>query len=422
MKFFADLHLHSKYSRACSKNLDLETLSYYANLKGLKFLITGDFTHPLWFKELSLKLEEVFDGIFKLKNSSFEVYFLLGGEISSIFSRRGSVKKIHYIVILPKLELVEKFNKKLSLYANLKSDGRPIIGLDVIDFMKFLFEIYERAIFIPAHIWTPWFSLYGSMSGFDSIYDAFGDYLKYVTAVETGLSSDPNMNWRLPELDNFSIVSFSDTHSPHPHRLGREATLFELEKISYENIYQAMKFSSEKNKILMTVEFFPEEGKYHYDGHRFCQVRFSPQQSQEHNYFCPVCKRKLTIGVMSRVEKLAKRPADFIDRQRPVFKRTTPLTQILSQLYSSQPTTKKIFSLYLKIIEELGPELEILIGNYDKMLMLQNYPLVDKALKKIDNNDIILEPGYDGEYGKVLINLNEDKTNLTSQGEKSLFN
>lgn len=421
MEFFADLHLHSKYSRACSKNLDLETLSYYANLKGLKFLITGDFTHPFWFKEISSKLEEAYDGVYKLKNSATEVYFLLGGEISSIFSRQGSVKKIHYVVILPKLELVEKFNKKLSLYANLKSDGRPITGLDVIDFMKLLFDIYDKAIFIPAHIWTPWFSLYGSMSGFDSIYDAFADYTKYVTAVETGLSSDPNMNWRLPELDNFSIVSFSDAHSPHPHRLGREATLFKLKQISYENIYQAMKSPSEENKVLMTVEFFPEEGKYHYDGHRFCQVRFSPQQTKEHNYNCPVCSRRLTIGVMSRVEKLAKRPADFVDQQRPPFKKTTPLTQILSQIYSGEPTTKKIFSLYLKMIEELGPELNILTGNYDKQLMIRNYPLVYKALKKIDDGDIILEPGYDGEYGKVLINLTEDEPGLSGQVEKSLF-
>lgn len=422
MEFFVDLHLHSKYSRACSKNLDLETLSYYAPLKGLKVLITGDFTHPLWFKEISSKLEEVYDGIYKLKNSTTELYFLLGGEISSIFSRHGSVKKIHYVVILPKFELVEKLNKKLALYSNLKSDGRPILGLDVIDFMKILFEIYDKAIFIPAHIWTPWFSLYGSMSGFDSIYEAFADYTKYITAVETGLSSDPNMNWRLPELDEFSIVSFSDAHSAQPHRLGREATLFKVNQVSYENIYQAMKAPSEENKILMTVEFFPEEGKYHYDGHRLCQIRFNPQQTKENNYNCPVCGRKLTIGVMSRVEKLAKRPANFTDPKRPLFKKTTPLTQILGQIYSSEPTTKKIFSLYLKIIEELGPELNILTGNYNKQAMVQNYPLVYKALEKLDAGEIILEPGYDGEYGKVLIPLTTDETVPSHhQGEKSLF-
>ncbi|GIW65142.1 MAG: helicase UvrD [Candidatus Parcubacteria bacterium] len=417
MEFFADLHLHSKYSRACSKNLDLENLSYYSKLKGLKFLITGDFTHPLWFREISQKLEEVYDGVYKVKGSSDEIYFLLGGEISSIFSRQGLVKKIHYVVILPKFELVEKLNKKLSLSFNLKSDGRPILGLDVIDFMKIIFDIYDKAIFIPAHIWTPWFSLYGSMSGFDSISEAFGPYLNKVTAVETGLSSDPNMNWRLPELDNFSIVSFSDAHSPHPHRLGREATLFRLNQISYLNIYQAMKEPNESNKILMTVEFFPEEGKYHYDGHRLCGVRFSPEEAKKNNYVCPVCDKRVTIGVMSRVGKLAQRPASFIDPQRPTFKRTTPLTQILGQIFSTEPTSKKIFSMYLEIINELGPELNILIGKYDQELMNQKYPLVWEALKKIDEGDITLEPGYDGEYGKVLINT-EKKESLS---DKKLF-
>ncbi len=416
MKIFADLHLHSKYSRACSKNLDLENLSYYAKLKGLNLLITGDITHPLWFKEVSQKLEEVSDGIYKLKNSANEVYFLLGGEISSIFSRKGQVKRIHYLVILPRFDLVEKLNKKLALYANLASDGRPILGLDVIDFMKILFEIYEKAIFIPAHIWTPWFSLYGSMSGFDSIYEAFSDYIKYISAVETGLSSDPNMNWRIPELDKISIVSFSDAHSPQPHRLGREATLFELEKIAYQNLFKALKEPDERNKILMTIEFFPEEGKYHYDGHRLCKIRFSPEESKKNNYLCPVCGKKVTIGVMSRVEFLAQRPADFNDPQRPPFKRTPPLTEILAQIYKTEPTSKKVSDLYLEIIKKFGKELEILTNSYNKEKMTELYPQLYQALEKINREEIILEPGYDGEYGKVIIKLEEEKVE-----KKSLF-
>lgn len=409
MKIFADLHLHSKYSRACSKNLDLENLNYYARLKGLNLLITGDFTHPLWFKEISQKLEEVQDGVYKLKNSPDSVYFLLGGEISSIFSRKGQVKRIHYIVILPRFDLVEKLNKKLSLYSNLASDGRPIIGLDVIDFMKILFEIYDKAIFIPAHIWTPWFSLYGSMSGFDSIYEAFDDYVKYVTAVETGLSSDPNMNWRIPELDNISIVSFSDSHSPQPHRLGREATVFELENLTYFNLYKALKEPDEKNKILMTIEFFPEEGKYHYDGHRLCKIRFSPEESKKNNYLCPVCGKRVTVGVMSRVEFLAKRPADFIDPRRPPFKRIPPLTEILAQIHNLGATTKKVFDLYLEIIKKFGSELEVLTNSYDKEKMIGLYPDLYRALEKINKGEIVLEPGYDGEYGKVIIKLEEEK-------------
>jgi len=415
MKIFADLHLHSKYSRACSKDLTLENLAQSAKLKGLKLLITGDFTHPAWFKEISQKLEEASDGVYKLKGEN-DVYFLLGGEISSIFSRKGVVKKIHYVVILPRFDLVEKLNKKLSLYTNLSADGRPILGLDVIDFMKILFEIYDQAIFIPAHIWTPWFSLYGSMSGFNSIYDAFNDYVNYVSAVETGLSSDPNMNWRIPELDNISIVSFSDAHSAHLYRLGREATLFELENLSYQNIYQALKSPNEKNKILMTIEFFPEEGKYHYDGHRFCKIRFSPEESKQNNFLCPVCGKKVTIGVMSRVEELAQRPKDFFDSQRPPFKRTPPLLEIIAQIYQTQPTTKKAFEKYLEIVKKFGPELEILTDNYDQEKMKIEEPLIFQALEKIKNEDLILEPGYDGEYGKVIINLES-----VSEKEKRLF-
>jgi uncharacterized protein (TIGR00375 family) len=415
MKIFADLHLHSKYARGCSKDLNLENLDYYAKLKGLKLLITGDFTHPAWFKEISQKLEPAGDGVYKLKNNS-GTYFLLGGEISSIFSRGGIVKRIHYVVILPRFDLVEKLNKKLSLYSNLASDGRPILVIDVLDFMKILFDIYDSAIFIPAHIWTPWFSLYGSMSGFDSIYEAFNDYVKYVTAVETGLSSSPQMNWRIPELDKISIVSFSDSHSPQPHRLGREATYFEIEELSYQNIYQAMKNPDEKNKILMTIEFFPEEGKYHYDGHRLCKIRFSPQESKKNNFLCPVCGKKVTIGVMSRVEELAKRPSDFSDPNRPPFKMTPPLLEILAQIYQIQPTTKKVWEKYLEIVKKFGPELEILIGNYDKEKMQQEEPLIFQALEKVDQREVILEPGYDGEYGKVIIKLNE-----VEKKEKRLF-
>lgn len=417
MKIFADLHLHSKYARGCSKNLDLENLNYYAKLKGLNLLITGDFTHPLWFKEVFQKLEEAGEGIYQLKNTTDSVYFLLGGELSSIFSRQGVVKRIHYLVILPRFDLVEKFNKKLSLYANLQSDGRPILGLDVIDVIKILFDIYEKAIFIPAHIWTPWFSLYGSKSGFNSIYDAFNDYVKYVTAVETGLSSDPNMNWRIPELDNFSIVSFSDAHSPQTHRLGREATLFELENLSYENLFKALKEPDEKNKILMTIEFFPEEGKYHFDGHRFCKVRFSPEESKKNKYFCPVCGKKVTIGVLSRVDELAKRPADFIDPKRPPFKRTPPLIEILAQIEKADINSKKIQELYLKIIESFGNEFNILTDNYDQEKMKREYPKPFQALEKINQEEIILEPGYDGEYGKVIINIDEEK----GRQPKSLF-
>jgi uncharacterized protein (TIGR00375 family) len=421
MRIFADLHLHSKYSRACSKNLDLENVDYFSSLKGLGLVITGDITHPSWFKETSSKLEEAEEGVYKLKGSKSNVFFLLGGELSSIFSRKGEVKRIHYLIILPKLELVEKFNKKLSLYANLSSDGRPILGLDVKDVLKMLFDIYDKAIFIPAHIWTPWFSLYGSMSGFNSIYEAFDDLTNLISAVETGLSSDPNMNWRIPELDNFSIVSFSDAHSPSVNRIGREATLFELEKLTYINIYKALKGENDNNKILMTVEFFPEEGKYHYDGHRLCKIRFSPEESRANNFLCPICQKKVTLGVMSRVEELSKRKKDFIDPQRPPFKRTPPLIEILAEIFKSNVYSKKIFDKYLDLVKKFGPELDILVGNVNKEEILKYDPLVYKALVKIEKEEVILDPGYDGEYGKVLIEIDEDADLTKTKINKTLF-
>jgi len=418
MKIFADLHLHSKYSRGCSKNLDLENLVKFSKLKGLKLLITGDFTHPLWFKEIKEKLKEA-DGAYKINDE--DVYFLVGGEISSIFSRKNKIYKIHFLVILPNLEIAEKLNKKLSLYGKLESDGRPTFGLDIIDLFKIILDIYDKTIIIPAHVWTPHFSLYGSNSGFNSIYEAFNDFLKYISGVETGLSSDPNMNWRLPELDNISIVSFSDAHSPYTYRIGREATLFELEKISFENLYKALNSPDEKNKILMTVEFFPEEGKYHFDGHRFCKVRFSPEESKKNNYICPVCQKKVTKGVLSRVEELAKRPPDFIDPQRPPFKKTVPLAEILAQIYDTDVNSKIVEETYLKIIKNFGPELEVLTSNYDKEKMKENFYEVYLALEKIDKGEVILEPGYDGEYGKVIIKLNEEKGEDSFKKVKTLF-
>jgi PHP family Zn ribbon phosphoesterase len=242
----------------------LENLNYWGKFKGLNLIGTGDFTHPLWFKEIKENLVSNGKGFFKLDNS--DIYFLLTTEISLIFSRNKNVKRIHLLVFYPDLSSVEKFNKKLSIYTNLLADGRPTIGMDVKDFIKLVLDINEKGIIIPAHIWTPWFSLFGSMSGFDSIDEAFGEYKKYIYGVETGLSSDPKMNWRLSQLDDFQIVSFSDSHSAYPHRIGREATVFELEDDSYDSLLKALKNPDDKNKVILTIEFFPEEGKYHYDG------------------------------------------------------------------------------------------------------------------------------------------------------------
>jgi uncharacterized protein (TIGR00375 family) len=410
MKFFADLHLHSKFSRACSKNLDLENLNYWGKFKGLNLIATGDFTHPLWFQELKEKLEPNGKGFFKLKNSDNDVYFVLSCEISSIFSRKGEVKRIHYLVMFPNLEDVEKFNKKLSTFTNLSSDGRPTLGLDVIDVIKIALDINENSIIIPAHIWTPWFSLFGSMSGFDSIDEAFGEYKKYIYAVETGLSSDPQMNWRLSQLDPFQIVSFSDSHSPYPHRVGREAVLFELEEASYDSLLKALKNPDEKNKIILTIEFYPEEGKYHYDGHRNCNVRFSPKESKKNNYICPVCYKKVTIGVMSRVEMLADREENYKPENRPPFKHIIPLTEIIAEALNSDPTTKKVLDIYFNILKVYGNEFNFFFNPDDYSKIKKIVPeKVFLAIDKFFKGEIYIEPGYDGEYGKVKILLEDEK-------------
>ncbi|MCS7183742.1 MAG: endonuclease Q family protein [Patescibacteria group bacterium] len=417
MRIIADLHLHSKYSRGCSKNLDVENLNYWGKWKGLNLIATGDYTHPLWFQELKSKLIEYDEGIFKLKSGNDESYFILSCELSSIYNKKGKIRRIHYLIFFPDFDSVERFNQRISGLSNLRSDGRPILGLDVNDVLKISLEINEKVIFIPAHIWTPWFSLYGSMSGFDSLFEAFEENIKYLGGVETGLSSDPQMNWRISELDNLPIVSFSDAHSPYPHRIGREATVFELEKFNFNSLYKALKNPNEKNKIVMTIEFFPEEGKYHYDGHRLCQIKCSPEESKKMNYICPICQKKLTIGVLSRVEELADRPSDYFDSKRPPFKRTIPLTEILGEIYQTQPTTKKVLDVYFKILEDFKSEIDILIGNYDQKKMEEKYPTVFLALKRIEDNKIILYPGYDGEYGKIKI-FEEEKV---KNANKTLF-
>jgi uncharacterized protein (TIGR00375 family) len=434
MRFFADLHFHSKYSRACSKNLDLEHLFYWAQFKGLNLLATADYTHPAWFQELKQKLDDDGSGFFKLKpefvpevplSQRHNVYFVLSCEISSIFSRAGSVKRIHYLILFPDFASVEKLNQKLSLYSKLSSDGRPMLGLDVKEVLKMALDINDKMLFIPAHIWTPWFSLFGSMSGFNSIFEAFGDLTKFVPALETGLSSDPKMNWRLSQLDDFQIVSFSDAHSPQPHRIGREATVFELEQPNYDSLAKALKHPSDKNRIDLTVEFYPEEGKYHYDGHRLCGICFSPTEAKKHNYICPNCNRRVTVGVMSRIEELADRPENFQSANRPAYKNIVPLTEIIAEALGSQPTSKRVIDIYITLIREFGNEFNIFLNDidFDRLVKIVP-PSVQLGLKKFKTGELYIKPGYDGEYGVVRI-LGKDKDvtaeTMIQTTKKSLF-
>ncbi|MBU0476659.1 endonuclease Q family protein, partial [Patescibacteria group bacterium] len=327
MKFIADFHIHSKYSRATSPQMDLENLDKWAKIKGIKVLGTGDFTHPEWFKNLKKKLEPAESGLFKIKNKESETRFILTSEISCIYSKGGKVRKIHILVFAPSFEVVEKINKQLSRIGNLKADGRPILGLDAKELAKIVLNASEDCLVVPAHLWTPWFSIFGSKSGFDSIEECFEDYSKYIFAGETGLSSDPAMNWRLSILDKITLISNSDAHSPQ--KIGREANVFDIE-VSYSAICEAIK-SKDTQKFLYTIEFFPQEGKYHYDGHRNCNICLSPKESKKYNNLCPNCGRPLTIGVLNRVDILADREDDFKSEGAIPFKSLIPLTEIIAE-------------------------------------------------------------------------------------------
>jgi len=357
MKFIADFHLHSKYSRATSQDMDLEVLDKWAKTKGIKVLGTGDFTHPDWFKNLKEKLEPAEIGLYKLKDEGGETHFILTSEISCIYSKNGRVRKIHILVFAPDFKTVEKINTHLGWVGNLRADGRPILGLDAKELLKIVLNISENCLVVPAHLMTPWFSLFGSRSGFDSIEECFEEYSKYIFAGETGLSADPKMLWRMPEGRKITLISNSDSHSPQ--KIGREANVFDTE-LSYKSIIRAIKEKDPK-KFLYTIEFFPEEGKYHYDGHRNCNVRTSPEESKKYNNICPNCGRPLTIGVLSRVEELADKPEGFQPEGAIPFKSLVPLPEIIGEVFGVDSGTKRVFQEYQKLIEKFGSEFYILL-------------------------------------------------------------
>ncbi|MGH3821732.1 MAG: UvrD-helicase domain-containing protein [Pseudonocardiaceae bacterium] len=408
MRFHADLHIHSKYSRACSKDCDLEHLSWWARRKGITLVGTGDFTHPAWFDHLRENLLPAEPGLFRLREdldrditrrlppsvAAADIRFMLSVEISTIYKRAEHTRKVHHLVYVPDFDAAVEFNRRLGRIGNLGSDGRPILGLDSRDLLEITLECGDGAYLVPAHVWTPWFAVLGSKSGFDAIEDCYVDLADHIFALETGLSSDPVMNWRISGLDRYRLVSNSDAHSPP--MLGREATVFDTD-LDYFAILRALETGSGHAG---SVEFFPEEGKYHVDGHRKCGVRMEPQQTREHGGTCPECGKQLTVGVLSRVEELADRPEGIRPEGAAEFRSLVPLPEIMSEILGAGPKSKTVLGQIDKLTAALGPELVIL---QDVPLddIEAHSPLLAEALARLRRGEVTREAGYDGEYGVI---------------------
>jgi len=405
MRFIADLHIHSKYSRATSKEMSPENLWRWAQLKGITVIGTGDFTHPEWIKELREKLEPAGSGLFSLKkrfkpkdipaSCKADVSFLLSAEISCIYSKNGKVRKIHSIIFAPDFASAARINTVLLKIGNLHSDGRPILGLDAKDLLRIVTEQSPEAMLVPAHAWTPHFSIFGAASGFDSFEECYEELTPHIYAIETGLSSNPEMNWRLSALDKITLISNSDAHSPP--KIGREANIFDT-GLSFGAMMDSIKTGK---GFSGTIEFFPEEGKYHYDGHRGCNVSLTPKETIKHNYLCPVCGRKVTIGVMHRIEKLADRGEGIKPAGSPSFQSIIPLPEIISEALKVGVNSKAVNKEYLKLIESLGNEFSILLDTPLKDIEEAGSPMIAEAVSIMRSGEVNITPGFDGEYGKV---------------------
>jgi len=428
MPFVADFHVHSRYSRATARNLDLENLFLAAQLKGVAVVGTGDFTHPGWFSQITDKLiQEEGDLLVLHPKRAAElaqqipprcrrpVKFMLVTEISNIYKREGRTRKNHNLVFFPTIESASRFSKRLSRLGNVESDGRPILGLDAHDLLELTLDTCSEAFLIPAHIWTPWFSLFGSKSGFENIEECFRELAGEIFALETGLSSDPPMNWRVSGLDRFTLISNSDAHSPM--KLAREANRFASE-LSFHGIRNAIRHP-ESGAFLGTIEFFPEEGKYHLDGHRQCDVRVWPKNDRGGDDRCPKCGKDMTIGVLHRVEEMADRPAGFMPVDARPFERAVPLIQILAELAGAGPESKGVQRLYSTALSRLGPELEILLHLPEDRIAAAGIALLDEAIRRMRAGRVQISPGYDGEYGTIRIFSDAERQNLG--GQRVLF-
>lgn len=413
MEHVVDLHIHSRHSRATSKNCDLEGLYYWGKLKGIHIIGTGDFTHPQWFEELRDKLVPAEPGLFKLKPELAEpidaslppsvrdqpIRFVPTVEIATIYKKGDRVRKLHQLVVMPSFEGVSELNARLERIGNLKADGRPILGLDSKELLRHALEAESRALYIPAHIWTPWFGMFGSKSGFDSITEAFDDLAPEIRAIETGLSSDPAMNNRVPHLDGIAITSHSDAHSPQ--KLGREATVVNA-GLSYDDILGALKTNDDR--LVGTIEFFPEEGKYHLDGHRSCSVRFTPEETKAADGLCPVCGKPLVVGVENRLNDLATRPRGHLADGAKRVEYIIPLAEILAELKGTKSTSgKAVTADYFNVLSRLGDEFSVLRNVPPDTIRDAGFPLLALAIERLRAGNVVRDPGFDGVFGTIKV-------------------
>ena len=405
MKTIADLHIHSRFSMATSKEGTPENLDFWARKKGISLIGTGDFTHPVWREELKERLVSEGNGLYRLRDEYVKeesrkfpgegTRFVVSGEISSIYKKNGKTRKVHNVILLPSLEAADAMAQRLEKIGNIHSDGRPILGLDSHDLLEMMLDVCPEGILIPAHIWTPHFSVLGAKSGFDSVEECFEELTPYVHALETGLSSDPAMNWRISKLDRYQLVSNSDAHSPS--KLGREANLLDID-CSYEGLYRAIQTGE---GLEGTVEFFPEEGKYHFDGHRKCGVSLSPVEAERLGGICPVCGKKLTMGVDHRVEQLADRAEGFVKKDGKKYESLVPLPEVISACMGYSTASKKVQGCFEQMIQTLGTEFDILRNVPSEDIKSCAGERIAEGIENVRNGKVKRIPGYDGEYGKI---------------------
>jgi len=405
MKTIADLHIHSRFSMATSKEGTPENLDFWARKKGISLIGTGDFTHPVWREELKERLVSEGNGLYRLRDAYVKeesrkfpgegTRFVVSGEISSIYKKNGKTRKVHNVILLPSLEAADAMAQRLEKIGNIHSDGRPILGMDSHDLLEMMLDVCPEGILIPAHIWTPHFSVLGAKSGFDSVEECFEELAPYIHALETGLSSDPAMNWRISKLDRYQLVSNSDAHSPS--KLGREANLLDID-CSYEGLYRAIQTGE---GLEGTVEFFPEEGKYHFDGHRKCGVSLSPVEAERLGGICPVCGKKLTMGVDHRVEQLADRAEGFVKKDGKKYESLVPLPEVISACMGYSTASKKVQGCFEQMIQTLGTEFDILRNVPSEDIKSCAGERIAEGIENVRTGNVKRIPGYDGEYGKI---------------------